>query len=126
MSLLDNLPDECSIIQRVQDISQETNPLGGRKEADHVIQRGVSCWVQQASSSEVIQFGKRGMTITHKVFFSENPLVGAGHKIKATKRGGTSLSSPQAFDVISTPDPDASAGLGHVWRVMVRDETGSR
>lgn len=126
MSLLDNLPDECSLIQRIQDTSQETNPLGGRKEVDQVVERGVPCWVQQASSSEIIQFGKRGFTVTHKIFFSENPLVGAGHKIKTTKRGGAIEASPHSFDVVSAPDPDASAGLGYVWRVMVRDETGAR
>lgn len=116
MSLLDNLPDLCNI-QRRQRVKQEH----GTRDVPYIEQSGVSCWVQQASSSEIETYEKRGININRKVFFTQNPNVTENHQIVITSRSGVSVRI--IMDVHSEPDPDASAGLGVVWRVMCNEQT---
>ena len=65
-----------------------------------------------------------GMSITNKIFFPTNPGVSEIHGIRVTSRQGATVSSPIDYDVVSQPEPDASAGLGVLWMVMVRRSTG--
>ncbi len=119
MTLLDSMPHECTIQRR----TRAKGALGGSKDTAVVEQTGVECWEQRASTVELTDFAKRGMSVNTKVFFPSDPGVSSKHQILITKRDGTDVSSPIAFDVMSSDAPDASAGLGVLWRVFIGRKT---
>lgn len=127
MSILENLPHRCTIQRRKRGPGQ-TSALGGNLDVAVVEQTGVECWVQQASDGEVRDYAKRDMSISQKIYFTSDPGVTTRHQILITSldRGVTTISNPSALDVMSRPKPDASAGLGVVFRVMVSENTGER
>jgi len=120
MSLLDSMPHLCTIQKEVT----SAGSLGGSKLAMTDVTTGVGCWVQTASSSEVDMYAKRGMTINYKVFFSSDPNVTEHNRIKVTHIHGAAVSSPRSLKVMSVPHPDASAGLGVLYRVMCEELSG--
>jgi hypothetical protein len=101
---------------------------GGRRDAYTVEQTDVPCWEQQASASETRQYEKRDIMADRKVFFVTDPGVTTRHQILITSRdrGVTTIASPAVLDVTATPLPDASAGLGALYRVMCGENTGER
>jgi hypothetical protein len=124
MSLLDNLPHRCTI--RVLKLAKGT--LGGSKRTPTVEQTNVECWDQPASAKEIEEFQKLGMGINRKIYFKTDPGVTEAHDILITSRdrGTTTISSPFPLEVKSESLPDASAGLGVLFRVMVWQQTGSK
>jgi hypothetical protein len=71
---------------------------------------------------------KRGMSITHKVYFRTNPNVTARHQILITQRTNrdgsiTTIGDPVPLDVLSIGVPDQAAGLGVVYRVFCGHKT---
>lgn len=110
MSLLDNLPHTCSAFRRIR--TKDT--LGGNKDSYEAVSGFVdrACWRQQASDSEKKDFEKRGIRITNKVYFTSDPELTEKHILRFDASGYN-------YDVKSSPVPDASAGLGVVWKVMV-------
>ncbi len=76
-------------------------------------------------------YEQRGIDISCKIFFATNPRVTAQHRILITERNGEPTSNlniedidnPDVFDVVSYTDPDASVGLGLLWKVMVKNKT---
>lgn len=122
MSLLDNFPDICKIQRRIR--QKSANGTGGTIDVPYIERSGISCWLQQASSSEINEYAKRGINIDHKVFFVENPNVTENHQIVVYNRSGVAVNV--VMDVHSQPDPDASAGLGVVWRVMTNQVTSEK
>lgn len=110
MSILDNLPHTCCKLLR----TRTTDALGGAR--DDYAQEGdaIQCWRQPASDREQQQFAKRGITVTDKIYFTDNPAISAQHLLEI---GG------RIYEVKSVSDPDASAGLGVVWRVMAELST---
>ena len=121
MSLLDKFPHECTIRIR----TRSAGSLGGSRDVATVEQTGVECWQQRANAKEILEFEKRGMTIDTKVFFTTNPNVTERHEILITKRNGVIVSSPLLLDVITNDEPDASAGLEVVFKVMCNRLTGT-
>lgn len=117
MSLLDNLPDECTI----QRLVRTKGALGGSKDSAIVEQTEVACWEQQVSASESSEYQKQGMTLRSKVYYVKNPNVSRRHQITITKRLGVAVAvaSRQTWDVLDSPLPDVSVGRGLLWRVMV-------
>jgi hypothetical protein len=122
MSLLNNFPHLCTIRRRIR----AKGPLGGSVDTFLNEQTSVSCWEQHATAKEISDFEKRGMLITSKIFFTANPSVGERHQIIITERNGTAISSDDQIplDVRTEANPDASAGLGVVWKVMCTENTG--
>lgn len=122
MSLLDNLPHRCTIRKRVR----SKGTLGGGRNDPSDVVTNVVCWDQPAGDSEITAYMKQGMTITRKVYFASDPGVTEQHQILITSRDGgtTAVGSPRVLDVVSDSQPDASAGLGLLYRVMCRDITG--
>lgn len=114
MSLLDNLPHKCTIQRR----QQTASPLGGNRVTRVVEQTNVACWEQSVNTSEVEKFGKKGMMVTTKIYFTSDPGVTDRHEILITERNGTAVSSPVRMQVLQPAYPDASAGLGVLYRVM--------
>ena len=106
MSLLDNLPNTATAKRRVR--TKDT--LGGSKDSFETVYSGRACWLQQAGDSEVTEYAKRGINITNKVFFVADPELDENHVLEI---------GDYTYDVISSPHPDASAGLGVLWSVAV-------
>jgi hypothetical protein len=69
-----------------------------------------ACWVQRASDAEIHFWQQRSASVSHRIYFAEDPGVGADCVIE---QGGW------WYEVISEASPDASVGLGLLWRVMV-------
>lgn len=128
MSLLDSLPHLCKIGRVI--VSKDS--YGGDLYGITVEQTDVECWEQAASDSEIKEFEKRGQSVTTKVYFASNPNVTERHRILITERNGTEQSNLDITDVAnldtlevsSVSSPDASVGLGVLWRIMCRANTG--
>ena len=114
MSLLDNFPHEATIRRRLR----TADDLGGTIDTPAGTTTGVVCWEQAASDREVLEFEKRGMQIDRKVYFRTDPNLTTRHQILITKRLGVVVANPDVLDVKSAAGPDATAGLGIVFRVM--------
>jgi len=71
-------------------------------------------------------YEKRGISITRKVFFLTDPAITERHEILITSRLGFAVSSPTVLEVRSESLPDASAGMGVVYKVMVEEEVGAK
>jgi hypothetical protein len=119
MSLLDNFPHRCTIRRR----KFAKGSLTGKKTTYDNVQTNVLCWEQAAGDTEDNSYQKEGMRITHKVYFLNNPNVTRRYQILVTYRNGATVSSPIPLDVVSNPMPDATAGLGVVYRVLCREVT---
>lgn len=122
MPLLDNFPHKCKIERR----SRTSGTLGGTKDTFVSEQTDVLCWEQQASSKEIKEFQKRGISINRKIYFLTDPAVTEKHTITITERQGTAIASASqiSLKVRSETLPDASAGLGVVYKVMAEERTG--
>jgi len=121
VSLLDNLPHRCTIRRR----TRTKGTLGGSKDSQTNEQTNVECWEQNAGHNEVMDYEKRGMSISRKVYFASDPGVTSRHEILITERNGTTISSPVALTVKSEAIPDASAGMGVLYKVMCDRVTSS-
>lgn len=114
MSLLDEMPDRCTIRRRIR----SKGTMGGSKASFTNDQTNVLCWEQQVSSGEVAEFEKKGITIDSKVYFVANPGVTGRHQILITSRSGAAVAGYPALDVVGDASPDASVGREFLWRVM--------
>jgi len=117
VSLLDNLPHRCTIRRR----TRAKGSLGGSKDSYTIEQTSVECWQQPAGDSEIAEFQKDGVSISHKVYFVANPSVTSRHQLLITYWDGAVVSTPVPLDVVSHSVPDASAGMGVVWRVFCNE-----
>jgi len=126
MSLLDVLPHKCTIAarERVKASGGDGVPL----EVFTAVSTDVECWIQQMSSSEMSDYQKRGVNVNRKVFFAANPDIHEGMTIVMTEQNGVAIAEAEqeSFDVMSSPNPDASAGLGVVWRVACNSTDSPR
>ena len=118
--LLDSLPHKCSIRRK----QRQKVALGGSKDVSIEELSDVSCWEQQASASEIRDYEKRGVSISRKVYFTEDLQLTERHVIVMTERNGKAVAPQELMDVMSEPRPDASAGLGVLYRVMVNTVPG--
>jgi hypothetical protein len=124
MSLLDNMPHLCTIRRR----KHTKGGLGGTKATYQTVQTGVACWEQSAGDSRESAMQKKGMAITHKVYFKTNPNVTGRFQILITQRKNrdgsiTTIGDPLPLDVLSIAVPDMAAGLGVVYRVLCGHKT---
>ncbi len=108
-----------------------TDGVGGRAVSRVTEQRNVHCWEQTASTSEVAKYGKLGMSVNSKIYFKADPQITDQHEIVITARmvDGV-LTTVEAADEVILQNllpakPDASSGLGVLWRVLVNDIPGS-
>lgn len=112
MSVLDNLPHECTIRRRTH--TQGT--LGKGKPSYVTEYTGVACWEQLASASEVRLYQKRGQSVSTVVYLLADYGLTTRHEILITKRNGVAVSAPKVLQVTSVDDPDATLGIGIVWK----------
>jgi hypothetical protein len=106
MSILENLPHKCSAYLK----TCTQGSMGGGKDALSLVFSDRDCWRQPAGDSEQELALKKGIDITHKVYFVENPSLDNRHVL---------VFSDGTYDVTSRPFPDATLGLSIVWKVMV-------
>ena len=110
MSLLENLPHLCTATIR----SRTKGTLGGSRDDPTTVFTGRACWRQQARESEILEFQKRGISVTDKIYFASNPGLDERHIITIGE---------DELVVRSRALPDVSVGLGLVWRVMAEHKT---
>ena len=70
----------------------------------------LAVWIQPASSRTILAYAAKKMTVSHSVFVSENPEVGAGWLMEA--------SDGRKFEVQNTVD---HSGVGRVWSLDVAE-----
>lgn len=117
MSLLDNLPHTATATAR----RRTKGSLGGGKDSfPTTIFTDRACWQQQAREAEIIQFMKRGITVTDKVYFTADPGLNEKNILVVTNPDAGTVTT---FEVRSRALPDASAGLGVLFRVMCENTT---
>lgn len=120
MSILNQFPHRCTIRR----IVRVKGDLGGSRDTYLNEQTSVLCWEQSASQKEVMEYEKRGVFITRKIYFTTNPGIGERHQILVTEREGVAVSSPTPLKVRTRTEPDGSAGLGVVYKVFCSETTG--
>lgn len=108
MSILDNLPHVCDVLER----RRVSGSMGGSRDTSVVTQTDVACWRQFAQAAEVTFYQKRGIAVTDKIYFTADPQVTAQNYI---------LIDGDIFEVRAAAKPDASAGLGVVFKVMAEE-----
>jgi len=119
MSMLGNLPHTCTTKRR----AQEKGSLGGSKDVFTTVSSNLACWQQAASDSEIQEFAKSGIVVTNKVYFTADPGVDSRFVLEVTNpQTGTT----DTLEVKSRAKPDASAGLGVLYRVMAELSTTGR
>ena len=111
MSLLENLPHTCTATLRIR----TKGPLGGSRDDPTTVFTGRPCWRQMARDSEILEFQKRGISVTDKIYFASNPGLDERHIIV--------MGDGDELKVRSRSMPDVSVGLGLVWRVMAEHKT---
>ena len=122
MTLLDNLPNICTISRRNRTQDEEM----GSKDAFTVIAENVPCWRQQASTREVQWWQARNEDVSNKIYFAADPKTDPGCVIDVLGQRWDFVAQRfvqgelERFDVVSDPIPDSSAGFGILYRVMVR------
>jgi len=115
MSILDVLPHTYVAKRR----HRSTDDWGGSIDGYTTVSSG-RCWQQTASEAEINEFSKRGISVTDKVYFTTAVTFDERYQLTITN---TRSSSTVVFDVVSKAVPDASAGMGVVWRVMCQART---
>jgi hypothetical protein len=70
-------------------------------------------WVQNASSTEVIEHQKRDQFVTHRVFFNVKPEIKKGDEVLV--ESGPSFVNIRIENLALT---ERTAGLGRTWRMM--------
>lgn len=122
MSILDNFPHECTILKR----KYTKGARGGKKWTNETVSTGVKCWEQSTGASETVEYQKKGMNISRKIFFTSDPGVSVRYKIVMTKRNGVAVPTAGQIEleVVGAPIPDASVGKEILWKVLVKELTG--
>lgn len=109
MSILDAMPHEATI--RIRGRTKDT--MGGAKDSFSTESTGNKCWQQKATEKEIIEFQRRDIIVTDKVYFPSDPGIDERYSL---------IINNDVLSVRSRAHPDASAGKGVVWRVMVELE----
>ena len=106
MSILDALPHTCEAKRRIR--TKDT--FAGSKDSFTTLFSGRACWRQPASDSEITEYQKRSINVTHAVYFTADP--GLDNSCILVIDGDT-------MEVHSASHPDSSVGLGILYRLMV-------
>lgn len=107
----DKMPHTCTIKKRVR----TKGSLGGSRDTYTTTQDNVKCWEQGLKHSEKLLYDKRNISATSVFFFAADP--GVSEKDVIVRNGRT-------MEVRSEKLPDASAGLGYYFKVVVEEVSG--
>lgn len=78
------------------------------------------CWQQTLKHAEIEANDKRGISATDKIYFTTKPELNAEHNLVVTN---LDTGDTFTFEVRSRAIPDASAGLGILYRVFAERTT---
>lgn len=117
MSLLDYLPHTATAKLR----TRTNGELSGSRDSFSAVFTDRECWQQSASSREILEFEKRGVVVTDKIYFTTKPELDTRHILTVTN---ANTGDTQTFEVKSRAVPDAAAGLGAVYKIMAELKTG--
>lgn len=125
MSLLNRFPHKCSIFERTR--QKTVDGLGAAVPTDTVVFEDATCWVQQMSAKASGEYQKQGFRQVRKVYFTEDLPIKANQMFVITFIHGKTVPVEErvVLEVITTPSPDAGAGTGTVWKVIVGSSTNS-
>lgn len=115
MDLLDNFPHTATAKRR----KRTKDEFGGSTDSFTTTFTAKKCWMQQAGAREVTEFEKKGISVTHKVYFLTDTALDERDVLYVTDQEG----AVTAMEVRSYSGPDASAGLGVVYKVMTEKTT---
>jgi hypothetical protein len=107
--LLDNLPHLATAKKR----TRTRDSMLGSKDSYTTVFTNRACWRQPASDSEKTRYQQRDITVSHKVYFAEDPVINESHVLYI---------EGNLHSVRSVAHPDKSVGLGIIYRVMVNLE----
>jgi hypothetical protein len=110
MSLLDNLPHTATAKRRTR---TKDSMIGAKDSFGTILFTSRACWRQPASNNEIKEAAHRSQSVTHKVYFATDPELDEQCILEID--GDT-------MTVRSASHPDASVGLGVLYKVMVKLE----
>ncbi len=97
---------------------------GSLDKFDTIVFEDRDCWRQKASEADILEFEKLGISVTDKIYFLTDPGLDENHIVEIFRKADPTIGT--TYKVATKADPDASAGLGVVFRIMVvRTTTGS-
>lgn len=107
MSLLSRLPHsgQCQRQRRTAD------GVGGDRLAFEAFGSAVSCWVQPASQREIVEFQKRDMAVSHKVYFTADPQLQPGDQLVMADVTANQFYRGKTFDFMSIDEASAGTGI---------------
>ena len=125
MSLLQNLPHLCTIARRRRQAVE--GGAGSAVDVFVVLHSSVPCWSQVLRDWRQSDMQKREIFNPTRVYFSQNYGLDESHVIMITSMNGNAitLANQKILSVVSNVAPDASAGIGLLWRVICEYRTGS-
>ena len=117
MSLLDAKPHTISI--RRDTFARVTGSMGEEKRTAATHATGIGCWVQAATPSEVLEFARRDVRVTHKAFMdmADEVRFAAGDRIVVTA-GPTFVNDVLLVKAFG----ERSAGLDYLGIVYAEEE----
>lgn len=122
MTLLENFPHTCTAKLRVV----TSGTLGGSESAFSNVFTGRKCWRQTAGESERIEFEKRGILVTDKIYFLTDPGLDEKHVVEVSKmHGRVTVAGTDTLEVRTKAVPDATTGLGVVYRIFAAERTNT-
>ncbi len=83
--------------------------VGARVSGFALYKQEVLCWVQDADTRTVTEFGSREIRVTHVVYFCSDPEVLEGYRL---------LFDARLFVVVGVSN---AAGLNRLWKVVARE-----
>ena len=110
MNLLSNFPHTADGYRRVR----TNDEYGGSRDSLIAVFTNKVCWAQPATASEINDLGHRGTRSTQKVYFLEKVSLDAENVLEVTYEDG----SVHTIDIVAEADPDATAGLGVVYKTF--------
>ena len=128
----DNLPHLCDVYKTTR---VRESGVGHSRKTPALVQSGVKCWEQAASSSETKKYLQRGYDVSRKVYFnfdirtvvSERCMIVITHRQDGDGvQTEVSDALREFYDVVSIDEPDASAGLGILWKAMLTNSSSDR
>ena len=104
MSLLENFPHTCTAKLR----TVTTGSLGGGESSFSTVFTGRACWI----------------LVSDKIYFLTNPGLDERHIVEVSKmHGRASIADTDTLEVRTKAVPDATVGLGIVYRIFVEAKT---
>ena len=105
MGVLDSFPHTANAYVRVR----VSDDLGGGVDSFTLFFSNRACWRQDASDREVVELGRRGISVTNRIYFLSDPGLDETHSL---------IIGSDVYEVRSKAVPDCTSGLGVVWRVF--------